>query len=140
MSDVAKWFEGRRSPFELLERLFEGEAAAPEIKVEEVIDGDALVIRAELPGIDPERDADVSISEGELRIQARREEKIEYKERGTYRSEFRYGSFSRTLPLPEGANQSDITATYRDGVLEIRVPIPAEPTQRPSTKIEVKRG
>lgn len=140
MSDLTKWFDQRRSPFELLDRLFQGEAAGTEIRVEQVIDSNALMVRAELPGIDPDQDVDVSISEGALRIKARREEKIEYKERGSYRSEFRYGSFSRTLPLPEGTTQDDVTATYKDGVLEVRVPIPPQaPPAAPSTKINVTR-
>ncbi|MDQ4503026.1 Hsp20/alpha crystallin family protein [Sinomonas sp. ASV322] len=139
MSDMTKWFEGRRTPFDLIERLFEGDVASGAIKVEQVIDGDALVVRAELPGIDPEKDVDVSVSGGELRINAHREEKIEYKERGSYRSEFRYGSLSRTLPLPKGAKEGDVTASYKDGVLEVRVPIPVQPAGA-GTKIEVKRG
>ncbi|WP_415856827.1 Hsp20/alpha crystallin family protein [Sinomonas sp. G460-2] len=141
MSDLTKWFDQRRSPFELLDRLFQGEASGAEIRVEQVIDGEALVVRAELPGIDPDRDVDVSISEGSLRIKARREEKIEYKERGSYRSEFRYGSFSRSLPMPEGTTQDDVTATYKDGVLEVRVPIPPQAAPPPqSTKINVTRA
>lgn len=97
-------------------------------------------MRAELPGIDPERDVDVSISEGQLRIDAHREERQEEKEKGGYRTEFRYGSFTRTLALPEGASADDVTATYTDGVLEVRVPIPEQKPARISNKIEVKRG
>jgi HSP20 family protein len=46
---------------------------------------------------------------------------------------------SRTLPLPEGVSESDIAATYKDGILEIRVPVP-ERTQAEPTKIEIKKG
>jgi HSP20 family protein len=49
----------------------------------------------------------------------------EHEEEGRYRSEFRYGSLVRRLPLPAGASEDDVTATYRDGILEIRVPIAA---------------
>ena len=140
MSDVTRWPTGGQSPFELLQRLLAGEASQAEIRVEEVIDGDALVVRAELPGIDPDKDVDVSITEGELHLRARREEKIEYKDRSSYRSEFRYGSFSRSVPLPEGTTQDDVTATYKDGVLEVRVPIPAEAPSSKSTKVQVKRA
>ncbi|MGN6403667.1 Hsp20/alpha crystallin family protein, partial [Sinomonas sp.] len=74
-----------------------------------------------------------------LLINAHRQERKEEKEKGSYRSEFRYGSFSRTLPLPEGVTDQDIQATYRDGVLEVRVPVP-EQKQGAAKKIEVKRA
>ena len=141
MSDLTRWFDSRRSPFELFQRLFEGDPiASAEIRVEELVDDGELVVRAELPGIDPETDVDVSVSEGQLRIEAHREERQEEKEKGGYRTEFRYGSFTRTLALPEGASADDVTATYTDGVLEIRVPIPEQKPARLSNKIEVKRG
>lgn len=140
MSELTRWFDTRRTPFELIERLFEGDAQSAAIKVEEVRDGDSLVVRAELPGIDPDKDVDVSISDGALHISARREERTEEKSKGSYRSEFRYGSFSRTLPLPEGATPESVTASYKDGVLEVRVPIPTTPPAPPSSKVQVTRG
>lgn len=140
MSELTRWFDTRRTPFELIERLFEGDAQSAAIKVEEVRDGDSLVVRAELPGIDPDKDVDVSISDGALHISARREERTEEKSKGSYRSEFRYGSFSRTLPLPEGATPESVTASYKDGVLEVRVPIPTAPPAPPSSKVQVTRG
>ncbi|WP_433876013.1 Hsp20/alpha crystallin family protein [Sinomonas atrocyanea] len=139
MSELTRWFDARRSPFDLLERLFDGDRDAPgAIRVEEVVDGDSLLVRAELPGVDPEKDVDISVRNGSLLISAQRQERKEEKEKGGYRSEFRYGSFSRTLPLPEGATEQDIQATYTDGVLEVRVPVP-EQKQSEHRKIEVKR-
>jgi HSP20 family protein len=139
MSEIAKWFDTRRNPFDLLERLFEGDRGGEgAIRVEELVDGNRLVVRAELPGIDPEKDVDVSVHGNRLRIDAHREERKEEKEKGGYRTEFRYGSFSRTIPLPEGATEQDIEATYTDGVLEVRVPIP-EQKRTEAKKIEVKR-
>jgi HSP20 family protein len=139
MSEIAKWFDTRRSPFDLLERLFEADGDRDgAIRVEELVDGNRLVVRAELPGIDPENDVDVSVRDNHLRIDAHRQERKEEKEKGGYRTEFRYGSFSRTIPLPEGATEQDIEATYTDGVLEVRVPIP-EQKHIEAKKIEVKR-
>ncbi|NUP73909.1 MAG: Hsp20/alpha crystallin family protein [Sinomonas sp.] len=139
MSEIAKWFDTRRSPFDLLERLFEGDRNGDgAIRVEELVDDNRLVVRAELPGIDPENDVDVSVRANHLRIDAHREERKEEKGKGGYRTEFRYGSFSRTIPLPEGATEQDIEATYTDGVLEVRVPIP-EQKRTEAKKIEVKR-
>jgi HSP20 family protein len=140
MSELARWFDARRSPFELLERLFEGERGTQgAIRVEELVDGNDLLVRAELPGVDPEKDVDIRVQNHSLLISAHREERKEEKEKGGYRSEFRYGSFSRTLPLPEGATEQDIRATYKDGVLEVRVPV-AEQKQSAAKKIEVRRS
>ena len=106
--------------------------------VEEVVDGDTTVIRVELPGIDPEKDVDVSVSEGRLHIHAKHEERNEEKQEGGYRSAYRYGTFERTLRLPEGSLDSDVTATYKDGVLEVRLPASAE---APSpVKVPVQKG
>ncbi|MDQ4489921.1 Hsp20/alpha crystallin family protein [Sinomonas sp. ASV486] len=140
MSELAHWLDPRRRPFELLEKFFEGDTSSVAIKVEEVRDGDSLIVRAELPGIDPDKDVDVSIVDGSLHISGFREEKTEQKDKDSYRSEFRYGSFSRTLPLPEGATAESVTATYKDGVLEVRVPVPTTPPTPPQSKINVTRG
>ena len=79
-------------------------------------------MRAEIPGVDPEQDVEISVNHGRLSIRAEREERSEKTEDG-YHSEFRYGSFARVLTLPEGAKADDISASYTDGVLEVRVPI-----------------
>jgi HSP20 family protein len=93
------------------------------IKVEEYMDGNELVVRAELAGVDPERDVQVSITDGALTIRAERRQDSSSEDRRMRRAEIRYGSFSRTLPLPPGAKESDITARYKDGVLEVRAPL-----------------
>jgi HSP20 family protein len=117
----------KRERFEMPEpvrRFFEGDWDAPTLRVEEFRDGGILVVKAEMPGIDPEKDVDVSVSDGVLHIQAERQEKTEHKEKDGYRSEFRYGSFMRDIVLPRGVKEEDVTASYRDGVLEVRVPVP----------------
>lgn len=108
-----------------------------EMKVEEYRDGDRLVVRAEVPGVDPDEDIDISVDSGRLTIRATRRQETTSDEDG-YRSEFRYGSFTRTLSLPEGADPEQISATYRDGILEVGVPCPAaSPSRR---RIEIRRG
>lgn len=87
---------------ELAERLFEGGPDRSWLRVEEFVEDKTLVVRAELPGIDPDKDVDLEVTDGQLRIKAHREEKSEQKEKDSYRSEFRYGSFSRTIPCPPG--------------------------------------
>ena len=92
------------------------------LRVEELTDGDTLVIRAEMPGIDPDKDVEISMHDGMLHIRAERKESEESKGKAEYRSEFRYGMFERALPLPAGVTESDVTATYKDGILEVRLP------------------
>jgi HSP20 family protein len=85
-----------------------------------------VVIRAELPGIDPAEDVKIAIEDGRLTISGERHEHHETEDTHGYRSEFQYGSFERTVRLPAGARFDDVVATYRDGILEVRVPVDAE--------------
>jgi HSP20 family protein len=110
-----------------------------DIRVEEFIDGDQLVVRAEVPGVDPERDIDVSVENDVLTISAERRESSREKwgERG-FHSEFRYGSFVRQVRLPAGTSPEVVSATYKDGVLEIRMPKPLG--EGVSRRIQIQRG
>lgn len=108
------------------------------IQVEEYVESGTDVIRAELPGMDPEKDIDIRVSNGLLTISAQREERSEQNRPGDYRSEFRYGSFHRAIRLPEGASEKDVHASYKDGILEVRTPIANAPAT--PAKIAVKRG
>ncbi|MDQ1483552.1 MAG: hypothetical protein QOF35_1628, partial [Actinomycetota bacterium] len=74
-----------------------------------------------------------------LHLDVRREEKSEHKGKHGYRSEFRYGTFSRTVTLPEGVNQDDVQAAYNEGVLQVRIPIPEKPVSA-ARKIPITRG
>jgi len=74
-------------------------------------------VRAEMPGVDPTKDVDITVHEGRLTIKAERAEKSESKGR----SEFSYGSFERTVMLPQGANEDDIKASYDKGILTVSV-------------------
>lgn len=140
MTDLMRWFDTRRSPMDVIERLFEGDVGSSAIRVEEMMDGNTLVVRAELPGIDPEKDVDVTVADGVLSIKAERQEKQEQKGKDSYRSEFRYGSFMRRIPLPSGVQQGDITASYKDGLLEVRAPMPAQEQEAGASKIPISRG
>lgn len=83
-----------------------------------------LVVRAELAGIDPDKDVEITVEGPMLRITAERREQEQSEGRDYVRKEFRYGSFTRTFPLPEGVTETDVKATYKDGILEVRVPLP----------------
>ena len=84
------------------------------------------MIRAELPGVDPDRDIDVSVDNGVLTIAAERQESNREQLEKGYRSEFRYGSFVRQVRLPAGTSAEVVSAAYKDGVLEIRMPKPTQ--------------
>jgi HSP20 family protein len=84
--------------------------------------GDDLVVRAELPGIDPEKDLDISLQDNVLLIRGERRMEERTEGDGTYRVESRYGSFERSVLLPEGVKEGDISATYENGILEVVVP------------------
>ncbi len=93
-------------------------------RLEQFTDDDgALVIRAELPGIDPGEDVHVAVHDGQMTISGERRSHTESEEKDTYRTEFQYGSFSRSIRLPAGAVVDEIGASYRDGILEVRVPV-----------------
>jgi HSP20 family protein len=102
---------------------------------EEYEDEGRIVIRAQLPGLDPDEDIDVTVVGGALTINAVRRE--EHRERAY--SEFFYGKLGRTLTLPPGVDEKAVAATYTDGVLEVTVTLPAD---RASTgaKVPVQRG
>lgn len=102
------------------------------LRVEEQRDGDDLVVRFEIPGVDPEHDIELTVLDGIMHIRARREERSEHDEQGGFRSEFRYGSFVRNLALPPGEDANDIRASYKDGILEVRIPARSE--QKPEAK------
>lgn len=116
VADVLNWLEAE-PPFTL-----RGMGLTPYIRVEDFVDDDTYVLRAEMPGIDPDKDVELSVLDGVLTIRCERTE--EQKERN--RHEFHYGSFERTVRLPEGTKVDDIKASYNNGVLELRIPFAGE--------------
>jgi len=96
------------------------------IRVEQFEEDGALVVRAELPGVDPDKDIEITLSDHTLRIKAERRQETKEEDKKGFRSEFRYGSFVRTVTMPAGASEADVKATYNDGVLEVRVPVSKE--------------
>lgn len=97
-------------------------------RVETYVKDDALVVRADLPGVDPKA-VDIQLEGDVLTV---RGERKETHEEASYR-EVAYGRFERRVRVPEGTDPDKITAAYTNGVLEITVPI-AKPTTR---KVEV---
>jgi HSP20 family protein len=100
--------------------------------VDLVRDADKLVVRADVPGIKPE-DIRIEFREGYLTLSGEHEEATEEKDEQYVRRERRFGTFSRSIPLPEGAAAKKIKATTHDGVLEVTVPLPKEAAKEPIT-------
>lgn len=112
--DLIDWFE---EPLPTL-RPYLGQP----IRIEDYVEDGHYVVRAEIAGIDPEEDLEVTVGAGYLTISAQRSSTVEDK----HRSEFRYGSFSRTIELPAGAASDDVTADYAKGILTVKVGLQGE--------------
>ena len=108
------------------------------LRVEEFVDGDDVVVRAEMPGIDPEKDVEITVSDHTLHLRAERRQESKSDEKDGFQSEFYYGSFVRTVRLPVGATEKDVKATYKDGILEVRIPVDRKKAE--SNKIPVQRA
>ena len=80
-----------------------------------------IVVRADVPGMKRE-DVSVEIAEGQVVLRGERKQEKEEKKDGYYRAERTYGSFYRTLTLPEGVTVDEAKATLKDGVLEVTLP------------------
>jgi len=109
-----------------------------DMKVEEFRDDDTLVVRAEMPGIDPDKDVEIIVSDGMLHLSAERRSETTTEDKKGYRSEFRYGSFSRSVRLPAGAGEDDVKAAYTGGILEARIRI--DEKSNGAKKIPISHG
>jgi HSP20 family protein len=93
--------------------------------IESFIRNGELVIRADLPGIDPKK-VDLAVESGRLVMRGEREEKAEKNEQGYLYREVFYGRFERAVSLPPGVDTDSIKAKYHDGVLEVTMKAPKE--------------
>jgi HSP20 family protein len=113
LPELLEWLQ---SPYAVLHSL-----ASQTMRAEEGVEDNRFVVRAEMPGINPEKQAEVSLSKGVLTLHAERTEDMD----SPHRSEFRYGSFQRRVILPANANEGDIVATYDKGIIEVSVGLKA---------------
>ena len=109
-------------------------AWAPKIDVFEK--DNRLITRVDLPGLKKE-DVKVEVTDGYLALSGERKRETEEKKDTFYRSEREYGTFYRSVPLPEGIKLEDIKATFSDGVLEVSVPLPAK-AEAKVRKVEIE--
>jgi HSP20 family protein len=109
-------------------------AARPRpIPVEQYQDGSSYLVRFEVPGVDPATDLAVSVEAGTLIVQAQRTDSAPQ----GHQSEFRYGRYARHVALPPGSDARDVTATYRNGILTVRIGMKPE-HQRPVRVVDVE--
>ncbi len=134
---LGDWPLGWLPSWRWFDDMFHDSAGRQVIRVEEFQKDGALVIRAEMPGIDPEKDVEVTVEGGMLHIAAERREEEDTTERSSHRRELHYGSFARSIALPEGVDDSGVTASYNNGILEVEVPLPTEVAKEPSRRIPV---
>ncbi|HVW46991.1 MAG TPA: Hsp20/alpha crystallin family protein [Solirubrobacterales bacterium] len=97
---------------------------------------DAIVIRADIPGIKRE-DVEIAVEDGVLTVSGKHEEEHDETKGHYVRRERHYGSFSRSLTLPRGVKPEDIQATTADGVLEVTIPLPKDEAKK---VVEIKAG
>jgi len=105
----------------------------PGIRIEDFVEDNRYQVHAEIPGIDPEKDVEITVSDGVLVIKAERSEEKKDK----HRSEFRYGSLVRTIRLPMAADEGKVTASYSDGILTVTIPLTE--VKKPARQVSIER-
>ncbi len=123
-----RWSSGRRE--------FGAESWAPDVEVFQK--NNELVIKADLPGLKRD-EVSVEVTDEAITIHGERKREHEEEREGLYRSERSYGTFWRVIPLPEGAISEQAKANFRDGVLEITMPVPPASTSR-GRRLEIGEG
>jgi HSP20 family protein len=127
--EISRWFDS-------VKPWFSNEGL---MRIEQEVSDDTMTIRAEIPGIDPDKDVDITVEGDVLRIRAERRSEKKEGTQGRTRSEFHYGSFERRVRVPSGVGIDDIKATYKDGVLQVVVPCKVESEGQPR-KVAIERA
>lgn len=96
-----------------------------------------VVVRAELPGLTA-KDVDITLTEDTITIKGEKKASEEVKSENYYRVESAYGAFQRTIPLPVRVKNEKVKASFKDGVLEIRLPKVEEKAKGIKIKVEEK--
>ena len=108
-------------------------------KVDVVTKNNQLIARVDLPGMQKD-DVLVEVADGRLVLSGERKKETKEEKDNVYREEREYGSFYRSVPLPKGVKAEDVKASFANGVLEVRVPLPSASTQANARKIPIADG
>jgi HSP20 family protein len=115
-----------------------GEATTWTPRIDVTQQNNELVVRADLPGLNKD-DVKVDVTDDAIVIQGERHHEHEEDRGGIYRRERSYGTFYRAIPLPDGAIADQAKATFKNGVLEVRMPAPPEQVTR-GRRLEITEG
>jgi len=136
MERMIEEFFGRRMRPWWPEKWFRNEGMEPTTPaVDFYEEKDEIVVKAELPGLD-KNNIEVNLTNHTLTIKGEKRKEEEVKEKNYYRSERSYGSFVRTLELPTDVHADRVKATFKDGVLEVRLP-KTEEAKKKEIKVKV---
>jgi len=128
-SDLERWTRRFETRFPHFFEDFEGEEDVSKLPIESYAKDGNVVVRADVPGLDP-KDIEVSVLGNVLTIKGERKDEQEVKKENYFRREVSYGAFERRVTLPEGAQTDKIKATFKNGVVEVMMPIAKEATAK----------
>jgi HSP20 family protein len=133
--------ERMRSAFDrMFDRMFKDwptEIAAYVAPVESFVRNDMLVVRAYLPGLEP-KDINISVLGNVLTIRGERKNGEEINEQDYFQREIAYGAFERQINIPSSAKTDDVKAEFKNGVVEITIPLTKEVTAKKVPLVETK--
>jgi len=129
VAEVLSWFDND-TPF-----TFRTDGT-PFVRIEDYVEDGTYVLRAEVPGLDPEKDLELTMTSDTLSIRGERREE----EQDKRHHEIHYGEFIRSVRLPQGSRTEGVKATYDDGVLEVRIPVESNGEATHTVPIAHKAG
>jgi HSP20 family protein len=135
-TDIAEWrplTELRHRVDQMFHDIAENGVGGWSLSMDVIRRDDSIVIRADVPGLEPD-EVEIEVEDGVLTVSGEHGEEHEEKDEHYVRRERHFGSFSRSMTLPPGADADSIAATTTNGVLEVTVPVPKEGAK----KVEVK--
>ena len=137
LRETDPWFGGGEVPFFAFPRTLEGFAWLPDV---EVFERDRqLLVRVDLPGLKKE-EVTVTVTDEGLIIEGERKLETDKTENEWHRTERTYGRFRRVIPLPEEIKAEEFKATFENGVLEVKAPLPTVAAKAKTHKVEIGHG
>ncbi len=123
--ELERWARDFESRFPRFFEEFENGEEQLALPVESFVRDGNLIVRADIPGLDP-KDIELSVLGNVLTIKGERKDKKEIKKENYFRREISYGAFERRMTLPEGVETDKVKASFKNGVVEISMPMARE--------------